>query len=112
MTYFYDKFLKEGGDPAMKPEFCYPGKKPQTKEQAILMICDSLEAASRTLKDHSPEAVSRLVEKIVQFKIDDAQLEEADLSLKELATIKGVLKSYISQINHERIKYPERKKNR
>ena len=112
VTYFYDKFLKEGGDPAMKPEFCYPGKKPQTKEQAILMICGSLEAAARALKDHSPEAVSRLVEKIVQFKIDDAQLEEADLSLKELATIKGVLKSYISQINHERIKYPERKKNR
>ena len=112
VTYFYDKFLKEGGDPAMKPEFCYPGRKPKTKEQAILMICDSLEAASRTLKDHSPEAVSRLVEKIVQFKIDDAQLEEADLTLKELATVKSVLKSYISQINHERIKYPERKKNR
>ena len=45
----------------------------------------------------------------MQQKIDDAQLEEADLTLKELATVKSVLKSYISQINHERIKYPERK---
>ena len=73
------------------------------------MICDSLEAASRTLENRSPEAVSAFVEKIVQQKIDDAQLEEADLTLKELATVKSVLKSYISQINHERIKYPERK---
>ena len=112
VTYFYNKFVNDGGDESLRSEFCYPGRKPQTKEQAILMICDSLEAASRTLKSHTPEAVSAFVEKIVQQKIDDAQLEEADLSLKELATVKSVLKSYISQINHERIKYPERKKNR
>ena len=109
VTYFFNKFVKAGGDENLRSEFCYPGRKPQTKEQAILMICDSLEAASRTLKNHSPEAVSAFVEKIVQQKIDDAQLEEADLTLKELATVKSVLKSYISQINHERIKYPERK---
>ena len=109
VTYFFNKFVNAGGDENLRSEFCYPGRKPQTKEQAILMICDSLEAASRTLKNHSPEAVSAFVEKIVQQKIDDAQLEEADLTLKELATVKSVLKSYISQINHERIKYPERK---
>lgn len=110
VSYFYDKFLKEGGDPAQKPEFCYPGRKPHTKEQVILMICDTLEAASRALRDYSPEAISNLVERLIQDKIDDGQLEEADITVKELTTAKQVIKSYIAQIHHERIKYPTRRK--
>ena len=111
VSYFYDKFLKEGGDPAQKTEdFCYPGRKPQTKEQVILMICDVLEAASRTLKDYSPEAISNLVDRLVQDRIDDGQLEESDITVKELTTAKQVIKTYIAQIHHERIKYPNRRK--
>ena len=110
VSYFYDKFLKEGGDPAQKPEFCYPGRKPHTKEQVILMICDTIEAASRTLRDYSPESISNLVERLIQDKIDDGQLEEADITVKELTTAKQVIKSYIAQIHHERIKYPSRRK--
>ena len=111
VSYFYDKFLKEGGDPAQKEaDFCYQGRKPQTKEQVILMICDVLEAASRTLKDYSPEAISNLVDRLIQDRIDDGQLEESDITVKELATAKQVVKTYIAQIHHERIKYPTRRK--
>ena len=111
VSYFYDKFLKEGGDPAQKTsDFCYQGRKPQTKEQVILMICDVLEAASRTLKDYSPEAISNLVDRLVQERIDDGQLEESDITVKELATAKQVIKTYIAQVHHERIKYPTRRK--
>jgi putative nucleotidyltransferase with HDIG domain len=110
VSYFYDKFLKEGGDPSQKSEFCYPGRKPHTKEQVILMICDTIEAASRTLRDYSPESISNLVERLIQDKIDDGQLQEADITVKELTTAKQVIKSYIAQIHHERIKYPTRRK--
>ncbi|MBP5488261.1 MAG: HDIG domain-containing protein [Bacteroidales bacterium] len=110
VSYFYDKFIREGGDPEQKSEFCYPGRKPHTKEQVILMICDTIEAASRTLRDYSPEAISNLVERLVQDKIDDGQLEEADITVKELTTAKQVIKGYIAQIHHERIKYPSRRK--
>ena len=74
------------------------------------MICDTIEAASRTLRDYSPESISNLVERLIQDKIDDGQLEEADITVKELTTAKQVIKSYIAQIHHERIKYPTRRK--
>ena len=110
VSYFYDKFLREGGDPSQRPEFCYPGRKPQTKEQVILMMCDVLEAASRTLKDYSPEAITSLVDRLVQDKIDDGQLDESDITIHELYTAKQVVATYIAQIHHERIKYPRRRK--
>ncbi len=110
VSYFYDKFLREGGDPSQRSEFCYPGRKPQTKEQVILMICDVLEAASRTLKDYSPEAISHLVDRLIQDKIDDGQLDESDITVRELYTAKQVIATYIAQIHHERIKYPKRRK--
>lgn len=108
VSYFYDKHISSGGDPALKVEFCYPGKKPQTKEQVILMLCDSLEAASRTIKDYSPESIAKLVDRIFKIKTDDEQLSESDITVKELNTLKDVLSTYIFQVHHERIKYPER----
>ena len=106
-AYFYNKYIQEGGDPANADEFFYKGKKPWTKEQTILMICDSIEAASRTLKDTSPETFDKFVESIVASKINAGQLDNADISLKELCRIKSVLKSYLGQIYHERIVYPK-----
>ena len=97
-----------GGDPAEKNLFTYPGKKPQTKEQVILMICDSVEAASRTVKDHSPESFSAFVDNIVNGKISEGQLAEAEISIKELGIVKDVLKSYLGQVYHERISYPKK----
>lgn len=109
VAYFYDKFIKEGGDPSMRPEFCYKGRKPVSCEQVILMLSDSLEAASRTLKDYEPKTISDLVENIVKAKIEDGQLSESDISMKKLNIIKEVFKNYLAQIYHERIKYPKRK---
>lgn len=106
-AYFYNKFLSEGGDPAEKSEFCYKGVKPATKEQTIVMICDTVEAASRTLKDNSPATFDAFVENIVASKIGDGQLEDSNISLKELSRIKAVLKSYLGQIYHERVVYPK-----
>lgn len=109
VAYFYDKFLKEGGDPALKGDFCYPGRKPQTKEQAVLMICDSIEAASRTLKDYSPDTVSDFVDRMIRDRIFDGQLSEADITVRDIETAGEVLKGYIVQTHHERIKYPKRR---
>ena len=106
--YFYSKFLSEGGDPADAADFHYNGRKPSTKEQVILMLCDSLEAASRTLKENTAEAYDAFVEKIVGGKVNDGQIDDADISLHELNTIKTVLKQYLRQMYHERIEYPAR----
>jgi len=109
--YFYTKYLNDGGDPNDVDSFFYNGEKPHSKEQVILMICDSVEAASRTLKDNSPETFSDFVEGIVAGKIKLGQLDEADISIKQLNTVKEVLKGYLSQIYHERVVYPKRKIN-
>lgn len=108
-AYFYNKYLNEGGDPSRTDVFFYKGRKPSTKEQIILMLCDTLEAASRTLKDYSHQSISDLVERIVKSKMDDGQFEEADISLKELNVVKDVLKDYLQQMYHARIVYPKRK---
>lgn len=109
VSFFYDKYLKDGGDPELKKEFLYPGPTPTTKEQVILMLSDSIEAASRTLRDYSQESISALVDRIFAYKIEDGQLEQADITLKEIDTIKIVMQTYLGQMYHERIKYPKRK---
>lgn len=110
-SYFYNKYLNEGGDPNDVSDFFYKGRKPQTKEQIILMICDTLEAASRTLKDNSAATFSAFVENIVASKMKIGQFDQADISIKDLNTVKETLKAYLSQIYHERVVYPQRKNN-
>ena len=110
-SYFYNKYLNEGGDPNDVSDFFYKGRKPQTKEQIILMICDTLEAASRTLKDNSAATFSVFVENIVASKMKIGQFDQADISIKDLNTVKETLKAYLSQIYHERVVYPQRKNN-
>lgn len=107
-AYFYNRYINEGGDPADADVFYYKGMKPHTKEQIIIMLCDTLEAASRTMKDYSAETISELVERIFKSKMDDGQFEDADISLKELNIVKNVLKSYLGQIYHARVAYPKR----
>ncbi|MBR4775325.1 MAG: HDIG domain-containing protein [Bacteroidales bacterium] len=109
-AYFMNKYLNEGGDPSDVADFYYHGQKPVTKEQVILMLCDSIEAASRTLTEFTPEAYDHFVEGIVAGKEKDGQLEEADLTLHELNVIKKMLKTYLQQIYHGRVAYPKRKR--
>lgn len=107
--YFYNKYLNEGGDPSQVSEFYYNGIRPTTKEQVILMLCDTIEAASRSLKDYSQENVSALVDRIIEGKVDECQLSCADISLRELNILKDVIKSYLMQMHHSRVAYPKRK---
>ena len=107
--YFYNVYCNAGGDPSGKEPFTYGGMLPQTKEQAILMLCDAVEAASRTLKSYTEESVSALVENIYAGKMSAGQFAEADITFKELSIVKDSLKTYILQIHHARIAYPKRK---
>ena len=102
---FYYQYLNAGGDPADKSDFCYQGRKPRTKEEVILMICDSVEAASRTLKEYTPESFDTFVEKMVSIKEEAGQFEQADISIREMNIVKKTLKSYLQQLYHERIEY-------
>lgn len=107
--YFLTKYLNDGGNPDETSEFYYDGVKPVTKEQVILMVCDAVEAASRSLKDYSPESISALVDRIADGKAKEEQFTDADISLRELNTLKGVIKSYLQQMYHSRVSYPKRK---
>ena len=107
-AYFMNKYLNAGGDPSDVSAFYYHGQKPTTKEQVILMVCDSIEAASRTLKEFTPQAYDRFVEGIVKGKEDAGQLEDADITLHDLNLMKRMLKTYLQQIFHSRVAYPKR----
>ena len=109
-AYFYNKYLEQGGEQAYVADFSYPGPKPQTKEQIILMLCDTIEAASRTLKDYTPESYSKFVEDIVGSKMSQGQFDEAGITYKEIGIVKEEIKSYLAQIYHERVAYPKRKR--
>lgn len=107
--YFLTEYLNNGGDPEDVASFYYDGRKPTTQEQVILMICDTVEAASRSLKDYSPESISELVERLVDAKVADGQLSDADISLKQINIIKAEIKTYLQQMYHSRVAYPKRK---
>lgn len=109
-SYFYSKYLEEGGSSEDVAAFTYPGPKPSTKEQIILMLCDGIEAASRTLKDYSAESFDAFVEKMVASKMEDGQFENSDISIKEIGMVKEAIKNYLAQMYHARIEYPEETK--
>lgn len=109
-AYFLNTYLNAGGDPEDVADFYYNGRKPVTKEHVILMFCDAVEAASRSLKDYSQESISALVEKIVDGKIADGQLVDSEVSLREIAVMKESMKAYLQQMYHSRVAYPKRRR--
>lgn len=88
-----------------KARFTYPGPKPQTKEQAILMMADSVEAASRSLKNYDHESLENLVDGIIEYQRGEGQFEESPLTYKDINTAKEVLKNALKGIFHQRISY-------
>ena len=108
--YFLNTYLNAGGDPEDTADFYYDGVKPTSKEHVILMFCDAVEAASRSLKDYSPESISDLVDRIVDGKIEENQLGDSEMSLKEMAVVKDAMKTYLQQMYHSRVAYPKRRK--
>ncbi len=110
VEFFYRMYQKKYPDRPVDPAlFTYPGPKPSTKEQAIMMIADSLEAASKSLKAPTEEDINNLVEKIIQGKIANGQLEHTNLSFRELEKVKVVFKKLLKSMNHVRIVYPNSK---
>lgn len=108
VEYFYRTFLKNNPDTVINmADFCYPGPKPKTKEQTILMLADSIEAASKSLKEPTIEEISDLVDRLVAFKITHEQLTESELSFEELEACKSVFKNLLKSILHVRIEYPK-----
>lgn len=109
--YFYNKEMeKRGGDKSKvdETEFRYAGPRPRSKESTIIMIADSLEAASRSLDKLDEPSTMRLANRIMRDKADDGQFDESPLTLEELATVKETLVKTIVAYGHSRIKYPQR----
>mgnify|MGYP000954004249 CR=1 FL=1 len=104
---FYKKEEEMSGGAVDESLFQYPGPIPFSKETAILMMCDAVEAASKSIKEPSGKAFDNLVEKIVNKQMEDGQFMNADITFKELQTIKKVLKKKLKNIYHLRIEYPE-----
>ncbi len=105
--YFYRSFLNKNPDVAINEfDFSYPGPKPFSQETAILMMADSVEAASRTLKEYSPQTIYDLVEKIIDFQFKNKQFDESNLTLQDISIIKSTFKIKLQNIYHTRIKYP------
>ena len=72
------------------------------------MICDAVEAASRSLKDYSEESISRLVDRIVESKASEDQFSDSDISLRDINVLKDAVKTYLKQVYHSRVVYPKR----
>ncbi|MFK5958387.1 MAG: HDIG domain-containing protein [Lutibacter sp.] len=105
--YFFKKEEELSGEEVAIKNFQYPGPIPFSKETAILMMCDSVEAASKSIKEPTVQTFDLLVEKIVNKQMEDGQFMNADITFKELQTIKKVLKKKLKNIYHLRIEYPE-----
>ncbi|RZK55338.1 MAG: HDIG domain-containing protein [Pedobacter sp.] len=106
VDYFYQSFLKNSPEKFVDENiFRYPGPIPFSKETGVLMLADSVEAASRSLKNPDAQSISDLVERIIDYKLEQNQLDDCDLTLKDLETIKLIFKTMLMSIYHVRIDY-------
>ncbi len=85
----------------------YPGPKPQTREAAIIMLADGVEASVRSLDEKDEESIRTMVDRIVDARVDDGQLDDAELTLRNLAQIKDAFVGQLLGMYHSRIKYPD-----
>ena len=107
VTYFYHQACKAADNCAVdRRAFSYPGPRPQTKEAAILMLADGVEAVVRADADHSYENIGKLVQMIISERVSEGQLDECDLTLRDLDQIKRAFVSVLQGIYHPRIQYP------
>jgi hypothetical protein len=107
LSFFWHKAAGDGpGAGAAASDFVYPGPRPRTKETAVVMLADSVEAASRVMRDPSPEALREMVKRIVEMKLDENQFDEADLTFHDLAVVQERLVGVLVGIHHQRIDYP------
>ncbi len=113
VKYFYNSFKNKYPDVEIdEAKFTYPGPLPATKETAILMMSDAVEAASRSLQSYDEESISRLVENVVNGQIADGQFKNSPISFKDAEVAKRVFVEKLKNIYHTRIQYPELKNNK
>ena len=109
--YFYISYKNEHPDEEIDIEkFSYPGPNPFTKEQAILMMADAVEAASRSLSEYTEESIGTLIEKIIDGQVSEGYFKECPITFKDIATVKALFKEKLKTVYHTRITYPELKK--
>ncbi len=109
IEYFYKKALEQAkpeDPPVLEAEFRYPGPRPATKETGILMLADSTEAASRSLSDPTRKRLETLIDMIFKARIEDGQLDDTELTFRELNQIKETFLTMLMGIYHVRVKYP------
>jgi len=110
-AYFYNSYCNEHpGETVDDAPFRYPGPKPNTKETAILMMADAIEARSRSISEYSEEEIAKMVDQMVGAQMADGQLEETPLTFRDIQQIKLVFTKKLLSMNHHRIAYPEIKK--
>lgn len=111
--YFYNTAINQAKQAGLDPsavdaaEYSYPGPKPSTKEAAIIMMADAIEARSRSLKEMTPQSISDMVDDMINLQMQDGQLAETPLSFKDLEDVRVVFKQKLLEINHHRIVYPK-----
>jgi putative nucleotidyltransferase with HDIG domain len=111
--YFYNSFINKFPDRKVNEEaFMYLGPSPKTKEQALLMMADAVEASSRSLTEYSDETINLLVDTILDKQIADGLLKDARITFVDVETVKEVFKEKLKTIYHTRVSYPELTKNK
>jgi hypothetical protein len=109
--YFYTMYKNEHPDEIVDPkEFTYPGPPPKSKETSVVMLTDGVEAAARALKEKTRESLHQLIEKMVEEKLTSGQLDNAELTLREIRIFKETALEKLMNIYHVRIEYPEENK--
>ena len=110
--YFYNTAINQAKQAGLDSstvsaaDYSYPGPKPSTKEAAIVMMADAIEARSRSLKEMTPQSISDMVDDMINMQMQDGQLAETPLSFKDLEDVRAVFKQKLLEINHHRITYP------
>ncbi|WP_051585744.1 HD family phosphohydrolase [Caldanaerobius polysaccharolyticus] len=106
VSYFYNKALNTGSECEEK-DYKYPGPKPTSKEAALVMLADSVEAAVRSMSDPTEEGIDKMIKKIIRMRMEDGQFDSCDLTFKDLGDIATAFKKVLMGIFHDRIEYPE-----
>lgn len=108
-TYFY-RLAQQSGEPVDDAVFSYPGYLPDNKETALVMMADSVEAASKSLKEPNENNISQLVDKIIDDLVAEHQFDKVDITMRDISKVKQLFKKRLMNIYHVRIEYPEEKK--
>ncbi|MBR6767050.1 MAG: HDIG domain-containing protein, partial [Clostridia bacterium] len=107
VLFFYDKATKLYGDETDISAFRYEGPRPSSKEAAAVMLADTIEAAARSIPNPTPEKIDTLIRKLVRAKMEDGQLNESDLTFKDMERICSAFSTVLTGVFHERIEYPD-----